>query len=169
MITVGHYYSIIHTLAYPEQVRSLVLVDAPGLQVKDSTPYESVNVPVDESDLQAYLQSIFYKVPFVPRPFRAYLLAQSSKNFSWLNGLRTKIREGKDYFLDDRIVQVKVPTLVLWGDHDTLVTVGVGDLYSKRIAGSKWVLMENCGHAPQYERPKETAHHLLAFLREVNK
>ena len=122
----------------------------------------------DEKELQAYLQSLFYKVPFVPRPVRAHLIAQSSKNFSWLNSLRAQIREGKDHLLDDRIGQVEVPTLILWGDHDTVVKVGVGDLYRKRIAGSKWVLMENCGHGPQYERPEETAHHLLTFLRGTN-
>ena len=122
----------------------------------------------DEKELQAYLQSLFYTVPFVPRPVRAHLIAQSSKNFSWLNSLRAQIREGKDHLLDDRIGQVEVPTLILWGDHDTVVKVGVGDLYRKRIAGSKWVLMENCGHGPQYERPEETAHHLLTFLRGTN-
>ncbi len=53
-----------------------------------------------------------------------------------------------------------LPTLLLWGKQDAVVPLSVGEAYKKKIAGSKLVSFDNCGHMPEVERPDE-------FIREV--
>lgn len=46
---------------------------------------------------------------------------------------------------------IKAPTLVLWTDHDPTATVETGAQLAAAIPGSKFVVMEGCGHWPQFE------------------
>jgi len=46
---------------------------------------------------------------------------------------------------------VTAPTLVLWTTHDPTAAVAVGEELAALIPGSKFVVMEECGHWPQYE------------------
>ncbi len=43
------------------------------------------------------------------------------------------------------------PTLVLWTTHDPTAKVEVGRELADKIPGAKFVVMENCGHWPQFE------------------
>jgi len=46
---------------------------------------------------------------------------------------------------------INAPTLVLWTDHDPTSTVEVGEELAALIPGSKFVVMTDCGHWPQFE------------------
>jgi pimeloyl-ACP methyl ester carboxylesterase len=57
---------------------------------------------------------------------------------------------------------VGLPTLLLWGKQDRNVPLSVSELYNKKIAGSKLVTFDNCGHLPEVEKTDD-------FVREVTK
>lgn len=46
---------------------------------------------------------------------------------------------------------ITAPTLVLWTTHDPTSTVEVGEELAALIPGAKFVVMQDCGHWPQYE------------------
>ena len=46
---------------------------------------------------------------------------------------------------------IQAPTLVLWTDHDPTATVDVGEELAAAIPGSRFVVMTDCGHWPQFE------------------
>jgi len=46
---------------------------------------------------------------------------------------------------------ISAPTLVLWTDHDPTATVEAGRQLADAIPGSRFVVMEGCGHWPQFE------------------
>jgi 2-hydroxy-6-oxonona-2,4-dienedioate hydrolase len=46
---------------------------------------------------------------------------------------------------------IEAPTLVLWTDHDPTATVEVGRQLADSIPGAKFVVIEGCGHWPQFE------------------
>jgi 2-hydroxy-6-oxonona-2,4-dienedioate hydrolase len=46
---------------------------------------------------------------------------------------------------------IQAPTLVLWTDHDPTATVETGRKLADAIPGSRFVVMEGCGHWPQFE------------------
>jgi pimeloyl-ACP methyl ester carboxylesterase len=60
--------------------------------------------------------------------------------------------------------RIRVPTLVLWGDSDGIVTPQYGRAYSDRIPGSQFRLIEQAGHHPEAEQPERFAEQVAAFL-----
>jgi 2-hydroxy-6-oxonona-2,4-dienedioate hydrolase len=46
---------------------------------------------------------------------------------------------------------IQAPTLVLWTDHDPTASVETGRALADAIPGSRFVVMEGCGHWPQFE------------------
>jgi len=60
--------------------------------------------------------------------------------------------------------RVNVPSLVVWGRQDALVPLNCGELYHQSLYGSTLKVIENCGHVPQMEKPKEFADTVLEFL-----
>ena len=49
---------------------------------------------------------------------------------------------------------IKVPTLLLWGESDRVVTPDYGRAYSRLIPGSRFELIERAGHHPEIEQPE---------------
>jgi pimeloyl-ACP methyl ester carboxylesterase len=62
--------------------------------------------------------------------------------------------------------RIKVPTLVLWGESDGVVTPDYGRAYSRLIPGSRFELIEGAGHHPEIERPDAFVERVSRFLEE---
>jgi len=60
--------------------------------------------------------------------------------------------------------RIAVPTLVLWGASDDIVSPAYGRAYSDAIPGSRFALIEQAGHYPEVEQPQATAQRIAAFL-----
>jgi pimeloyl-ACP methyl ester carboxylesterase len=60
---------------------------------------------------------------------------------------------------------IKCPTLVLTGDRDMLIPNTNSREIAEGIAGAKLVIIPDCGHCPQPERPQATADALVEWLR----
>jgi pimeloyl-ACP methyl ester carboxylesterase len=57
------------------------------------------------------------------------------------------------YDIRDRLEEIDVPTLVVWGQNDRIVPVAAAHHYHRRIPESELVIFERTGHLPQLERP----------------
>lgn len=53
----------------------------------------------------------------------------------------------------EELGRISAQTLVLWTTHDPTASVDVGRRMADLVKGSRFVVMENCGHWPQYEDP----------------
>ncbi len=60
--------------------------------------------------------------------------------------------------------RIAVPTLVLWGASDGIVSPAYGQAYSAAIPGSRFELIEHAAHHPEIEQPAATAERIAAFL-----
>ncbi len=63
--------------------------------------------------------------------------------------------------------RVEVPTLVLWGEQDRIVSTNYGQRIADEIMGAKFVRIEDAGHYPQIEKPKETVDSIVTFSKKV--
>jgi pimeloyl-ACP methyl ester carboxylesterase len=64
--------------------------------------------------------------------------------------------------LRHRLHRIKVPTLLVWGENDGLVTPVYGETYRKLIPDARLAVIPQAGHLPQIEQPQ-------AFLTELRK
>jgi pimeloyl-ACP methyl ester carboxylesterase len=61
--------------------------------------------------------------------------------------------------------RIRVPTLVLWGGGDRIVTPDYGRAYAGLIPGARFELIEEAGHHPELEQPERFAAQVSTFLR----
>lgn len=63
-----------------------------------------------------------------------------------------------------RYRSIKAPALVVWTSHDPTATPGEGAQIARMIADAQYVVMNQCGHWPQYENADLFNRLHLAFL-----
>jgi len=62
--------------------------------------------------------------------------------------------------------RIRVPTLVLWGASDGVVSPEYGRAYAGLIPGARFELIEEAGHHPEQEQPEHFVERVAAFLNE---
>ena len=69
------------------------------------------------------------------------------------------------YDIRGRLAEIGVPTLIVWGRNDRVVPVPAAFSYKKRIGdNAELVILDECGHVPQIERPLRFNRLLDRFL-----
>jgi pimeloyl-ACP methyl ester carboxylesterase len=53
--------------------------------------------------------------------------------------------------------RIKVPTQVIWGDHDRVLPAAYAEEFRKLIPGASVHIVKQCGHLPHTEKPEEFA------------
>jgi pimeloyl-ACP methyl ester carboxylesterase len=71
-----------------------------------------------------------------------------------------------DYDFRDRLDDVKVPVLLIWGREDNLVPVADADEFERLIPGARKVILEDTGHVAMIERPQTFNDLVVEFLAE---
>lgn len=67
----------------------------------------------------------------------------------------------------DRIPRIQAPALFLWGDRDRLVPAGFARHITEAIPHARSVVLEDCGHVPQFELPEQTEALARELIREA--
>jgi pimeloyl-ACP methyl ester carboxylesterase len=62
------------------------------------------------------------------------------------------------------LANIKVPTLILWGEADPLITVPAAHKFNAAIKGSELKIYPGVGHLPMTEIPEQSATDAAAFL-----
>lgn len=72
----------------------------------------------------------------------------------------------RDRYMKDELAKVDVPTWIIWGRNDTITPPFVGEQFCNGIRNARLAFIDECGHAPPIEQPKEFARLLHSFLAE---
>ena len=64
------------------------------------------------------------------------------------------------------LARITIPTLVLWGASDGIVTPAYGRAYTALIPGARFELIERAGHHPEIEQPSVFVDRVTSFLNE---
>ena len=173
--SMGGHISASYTLNYADKVLSLGLLNAAG--VKTPTPSEHAKsiaqgtnklVVNSRADFDRLMNFVFVVRPPAPGVIIDFLAERAIKKRPFLEKVYGQIAYSR-YNVESRLGEIKAATLVLWGDTDRVIDVSGARVFNEKIAGSKLVIMKNCGHVPMIERPEETASHYLAFLADKAK
>ena len=70
-----------------------------------------------------------------------------------------------DKGLTKRIHRITMPTLLLWGASDGMVSMKYGQAFKELLPNSSLKVIEKAGHLPQDERPAEVVDAMLPFLQ----
>lgn len=165
--SMGGWISAIYTATYPDRVARLVLVDAAGYAPPkdfDTRAFYGLN-PTTRAEMKILVAKVFYNKAFqsdaaIDQSMMARLGAGDGYT---IKSIIESIIRGED-LLDDFAKTIKTPTLLIWGRQDGLVPLSDGERLHKDISGSTMVVIDECGHIPNLEKPGEFNAAVLKFL-----
>jgi len=59
---------------------------------------------------------------------------------------------------------LRIPTLLIWGESDRIVTVDYGRAYAAAIPGAQFEVVEAAGHYPHVEQPDRVVELVEQFV-----
>lgn len=147
----------------PELIRTLIPLDAAGVEVPGVlSVHDEIRAGRnlfelrDPAQVDAFLDRIFYRPPRL-KPVKRLLAVELSRKADTFARIMNDLRaEGERHADRGAIVDlsaIRQPTLVAWGEHDTLFPVQVGEHLATQIAGARLHVFRNTGHCPHLERP----------------
>ena len=161
---------------YPERLTHLILVDAVGMPTKTARDpglgSTIARLPLIQNVMLLVTPRGLFEEGLKKAIDNDALVTPQMVDMYWeLNrreGNRAatlkRFQANFDTFIQDNVAKIKTPTLLLWGETDTLTPKDMGEGYNAAIKGSKLVVFKNTGHIPMEEVPEQSARILRAFI-----
>ena len=108
----------------------------------------------------------FGRIFHYPNRVRPELLREQMEPGVRAPGFADAIRSIGGYDTRQRLTEIEIPTLVVWGLRDRVVPVEAAIGYHRLIPNSRLELFERTGHVPQMERPARFNALLDEFLAD---
>lgn len=176
-ISMGGAIAGYYAAEYPAKVKSLFLMAPAG--VRSSVLSEAWREYQEKGEIvllygnadqfDALLDTVFYRKPFVPRSIKRYFAKRGAVEYR----LREKIlrdleRCGIDV-LEDRLSEVRSPTLVIWGENDKILHVSGAEKFQRELRDGRVMTLRECGHVVFFDQPEATRQAYRAFLNGVKR
>ena len=152
----------------PELVRTLVLADTYA-GWKGSLPAEEVDARISavremvtgEAEFDPVLPGLFASEP---EPEIAAMLAEVARDVRPPSmAIALEAMAAAD--LTDVLPTIAVPTLLIWGEEDARSPISVAHRFQEAIDGAELVVIRECGHVSNLERPDEFNAAIARFCR----
>jgi pimeloyl-ACP methyl ester carboxylesterase/mannose-6-phosphate isomerase-like protein (cupin superfamily) len=141
------------------RIAGVVLADAGGLQLDDYPGADFFSLTPDQVTDLAYYR---------PDKFRIDVATLPDQQKAAMAGNRAALQDYTEAGLTDpgllgRLGEVRVPTLVVWGEADRIYPPQHGEAFAKAIPGARLVTVPEAGHLPQLEAPEALLAIVLDF------
>jgi hypothetical protein len=164
-----------YTVAHPNKVTKLILIDASGYPKKNekgSLGFIIAQIPIinnlllyitPKSLVQKSLEDVYFDKSLLEQStvtrYHDFLLCAGNRKAA-LSLFKNKIAQNPEL-----IKTIQTPTLILWGREDGLISVDNVPLFNQDIKNSKVVILDKVGHVPNEEAPKAVADAIYNFIK----
>jgi len=162
--SLGGHVALVHVLKHPERIKSLILTGSSGLfenGMGDTYPKRG-----DYDYIKRKTELTFYDPAMATKELvdEVYdIVNQRTKVIKIIALAKSAIRNN----LGDDLKNVNVPTLLVWGNNDTITPPFVGKEFERLIPNSQLHFIDQCGHAPMMEQPIQFNNILADFLLKL--
>ncbi|MEA2332846.1 MAG: hypothetical protein QOH58_2984 [Thermoleophilaceae bacterium] len=178
--SMGGYIAAEVAIQRPERIDQLILVSAAGITSADLAARPILTLGRIATAMAAYGAAQHRQLASRPRS-RHISLALVARHPSLLRsdlayegffkgagkpGFEAALRASLDYDFRDRLPEIRQPTLIVWGENDSIIPVKDANEFERLIPDSRKVVMEDTGHIPMAERPQTFNDLMLEFLAE---
>ena len=163
--SLGGHVALVHVLKHPERIKSLILTGSSGLfenGMGDTYPKRG-----DYDYIRKKTELTFYDPQTASKELvdEVYEIVNNRiKAIKIIALAKSAIRNN----LGEELNQIKQPTLLVWGNNDTITPPFVGREFQRLIPNSELHFIDKCGHAPMMEVPAEFNLILHNFLTKLN-
>lgn len=159
--SLGGHVALVHILKHPEKIRTLTLTGSSGLfenGMGDSYPKRG-----DYEYIKKKTQLTFYNPETATKELVDEVFEITNNRIKVIKIIalaKSAIRNN----LGEELNQIKQPTLLIWGNDDTITPPFVGKEFNRLIPNSELHFVDKCGHAPMMEVPAAFNQILEGFL-----
>ena len=163
--SLGGHVALIHVLKHPERIKSIILTGSSGLfesGMGDTYPKRG-----DYEYIKKKTELTFYDPKIASKELvdEVYEIVNNRlKALKIISLAKSAIRNN----LGEELNQIKQPTLLIWGNNDSITPPFVGREFQRLIPNSELHFVDKCGHAPMMEVPDEFNAILHKFLKKLN-
>jgi len=179
----GGVAQVLATRLIPELVKGLVLIDSIGYQysfhpnwpLSDMAKSQDPELPfhTKPEDLIAQLRETLPQASANPSSISGALLDSYLKPWSDDLGKEVfyeQVRRLVPYYLNAvaaDLPQIACPTLLVWGEHDTIVPLKIGQRLQRNIPGSRLEVVPGVGHLILDDAPARVAQLVADFVAKI--
>ena len=158
--SLGGQISVEYAARYPEKVGKLVLLCPSGFGTEERLP---ITEGARHKNYQGLVESTFFDRRFAsPRIVEYY--EEKFAHKPWRRAFFETVRGTKSHSVLSKLTQIGRPTLVICGREDRIVNPHAVQEAVKNIPNFRFVMVPNCGHAPQLECPRLINRLVVEFL-----
>ncbi len=163
--SLGGHVALVYVIKHPERVKSLILTGSSGLfehGMGDSYPKRG-----DYEYIKKKTEITFYDPQTATKELvdEVYgIVNERIKAIKIIALAKSAIRNN----LGDELSKIDQPTLLIWGNDDTVTPPFVGREFQRLIRNSELHFIDKCGHAPMMELPGDFNIILHQFLQKLN-
>ena len=163
--SLGGHVALVHVLKHPEKIKSLILTGSSGLfenGMGDTYPRRG-----DYEYIRKKTEVTFYDAKTATKELvdEVFEITRNRLKVIKIIALaKSAIRNN----LGEELNNVKQPTLLIWGNNDTITPPFVAREFNRLIPNSELHFIDKCGHAPMMEQPEEFNVILDKFLKKLN-
>ena len=170
--SLGGYIAAQLAAEQPDLVERLVLIDTSGM-LNGPTPllkeYLEAALNPEKKSVRSVLEQMVahpVRIPELLVDGFIYRMRQPGAKHAFKSAYENSVNTQIGI---DRLRQIKVPTLIIWGKRDKLIPIEYLRTFQESIDGSEVAIVEDAGHAPFAEKPAITCELLHKFLFEEEK
>jgi 2-hydroxy-6-oxonona-2,4-dienedioate hydrolase len=158
----GHICQIV-ALNHPEYVQTITLTGSSGL-------FESaMGSTFPKRGSKDYIREKTEMVFFDPKNASQELIDEVYDTVNDLGKCIRIVKTAKSavrHNLGDKLGDIKMPVLLVWGKDDTVTPSWVGEKFHDLLPNSELHMFDNCGHVPMMEHPLDFNRILGDFLEK---
>ena len=132
------------------RVGRLILLDAAGLDSAEHPIADFFSLTLDQVVDLSYADPGAHRIDLSAMTDAQKAIAAGNRAALEIYGGRSMADPG----LAPRLAGLTVPTLVVWGEADQMMTPAYGKQYAAAIPGAEFHVIPNAGHLPQIEAPE---------------
>ncbi|RYZ00711.1 MAG: alpha/beta hydrolase [Chitinophagaceae bacterium] len=162
--SLGGHVALVHLLKHPERVKSLILTGSSGLfenGMGDSYPKRGDYDYIKKKTELTFFDPKMASEELVNEVFE--ITRNRIKVIKIIALAKSAIRNN----LGDELAAIQQPTLLIWGNNDTITPPFVAREFNRLIPNSELQFIDKCGHAPMMEQPAEFNAILDKFLQKL--
>lgn len=163
--SLGGHVALVHVLKHPERIKSLILTGSSGLfenGMGDTYPRRG-----DYEYIKKKTEVTFYD-PKIATKELVDEVFEITRNRLKVIKIIALAKSAIRHNLGEELNNIKQPTLLIWGNNDTVTPPFVAREFQRLIPNSELHFIDKCGHAPMMEQPEEFNIILDKFLKKLN-
>lgn len=163
--SLGGHVALVHLLKHPEKIKSLILTGSSGLfenGMGDTYPRRG-----DYEYIKKKTEVTFYDPKTATKELVDEVF-EITRNRLKVIKIIALAKSAIRHNLGEELNNVKQPTLLIWGNNDTITPPFVAREFNRLIPNSELYFIDKCGHAPMMEQPEDFNVILDKFLKKLN-